>query len=198
METVLAESLVQKGIIHPNLEVEACYKTKGLGPTNGVVQGVFVVQSIERNDEGKLLFNLSGVNDTKRIRVSAAAIKALDGMHPERFARVFNIGADGTIKKKGKKRGRKTKFERMMIGLRQGGYKVDPSFVWDQQVKDVVLWEILPESANDDPSSIPAVEDILETFGSWNIPVVELTEQEITSGADDAPDNFWAWDDQDG
>ncbi len=46
-----------------------------------------------------------------RYTTTSEDVKEIEGMTPERFAKVYNIKADGSVKPPGKKRGRKSKGE---------------------------------------------------------------------------------------
>jgi len=194
MEMSLAESLITKGIIRPDIEVEARYKTKSLGPNDGVVvSDSFMIKKIDEL-EGKFFFTLISTKDGKAIRVSPKAISALDGMEPERFAKVFNINPDGSIRKKGKKRGRKTKYDRMRKGLARAGYRIDPDYEWDKDIQDQVIRRIFPESANENPSGIPDPETVVLILWEYNIPIIErLTQDEPRE--DEI--NFFSWNEED-
>lgn len=106
----LAESLVNKGVLTPGMEVEARYHGLGLGGTENIrVTGDFMIHEIFAGENGNIIFGLKSTSDGKSKRLSAETIITIDGMDPDRFASVYDVKPDGTDKKAGKRRGRRPK-----------------------------------------------------------------------------------------
>lgn len=70
--------------------------------------GNFGVVSYERIDD-EIKFRLQHLVEKNQIYINDEAILAIDGMDIKRYADVYDINADGSNKKTGKKRGRKPK-----------------------------------------------------------------------------------------
>ena len=64
------------------------------------------VQSYSADND---LYSGTDMNGQGHYTTTSAQITAIEGMDPERFAKVYNINPDGTSKAPGKKRGRKPK-----------------------------------------------------------------------------------------
>lgn len=110
MNSKLAEALILKGHLPAGTEVEARYKTMGLGSVNNVtVTGDFSIVSTEVNEDGRVMFKLADLRSGAPTQVEAEAIEGIDGMDPERFAAVWDITASGGKAVVGKRRGRKPK-----------------------------------------------------------------------------------------
>lgn len=109
MNTELAKRLVEKGLINTSTEVTAKYKTSSLDGANNIFgyQNFMVVQVLPLG-ESYMISLVSTVDGHKRT-LPIESIVAIDGMAPARFANVYNIKADGTDIKLGKRRGRKPK-----------------------------------------------------------------------------------------
>jgi hypothetical protein len=70
--------------------------------------GDFGVIHVEKTTD-HINFVLQHVTDKNRVIVSDHQILAIDGMDLSRYADVYDLNSDGTMKKVGKKRGRKPK-----------------------------------------------------------------------------------------
>jgi hypothetical protein len=55
------------------------------------------------------VFDLERVEDHNTCTVGMEHVISIDGMDPSRFADVYDLNFDGTVKNRGKKRGRKSK-----------------------------------------------------------------------------------------
>jgi hypothetical protein len=106
-----------------NLLISALYDRSAIGTDNVITAsytlrdgsgkrtkkvGDFGVLSIDRTDS-HINFALQHMIDKHRVTVSDDQILAIDGMVPSRYADVYDLNLDGTVKKVGKKRGRKPK-----------------------------------------------------------------------------------------
>lgn len=186
MDIVLAETLINKGIIREQLEVQARFKSKGLSTESVTVSGSFTIREIQKHGTD-YRFKLVGINDGKQVIVTQKSIRAIDGMEPERFARIFNVNPDGSIKKRGKKRGRKTKVERMRLALLNCGFRFSPSVIIPEETMLEILNHLFPENGNEDPSFVPCGEDVIAALDLYGIPYVEA------ANIDPEEDNFWSW-----
>lgn len=110
MDLNLAISLVNKGVLNEGTEIEARYRAAGLGGVGTVVvAGEFTIDRVGQAQDGRLVFEATSTADGKKKWLPAEAITSIDGMEPARFAAVYNIKADGSGAKMGKRRGRKPK-----------------------------------------------------------------------------------------
>jgi hypothetical protein len=110
MDSNLATSLVNKGVLVTGTEIEAHYRAAGLGGVGTVVaKGEFTIDSVGKTTEGDMIFVATSTRDGRKQRILAEAVTSIDGMDPSRFAAVYNIKADGSGAKMGKRRGRKPK-----------------------------------------------------------------------------------------
>lgn len=109
MNYKLAIALHEKKVIGEGTEVEALHKAIGLGNINSVfVPGEFSISKIHVKEDN-VYFDLLTLRDGSLVRVPAENVLTIDGMDPVRYASVYNIKADGTSAKQGKRRGRKPK-----------------------------------------------------------------------------------------
>jgi hypothetical protein len=71
--------------------------------------GDYVIKDIITTAQGTLLYlrESDGVNE---LNVMASDVLAIDGMSIERYAEIYNINADGSLRSMGRKRGRKPKI----------------------------------------------------------------------------------------
>lgn len=110
MNDNLAETLVNKNIINTNTKLEARYFGKGLDGSFTVPSvGTFIVSSIKKD---KIITFILRRTDGFETTVPANNILRIDGMDPVRLAHVYNLKEDGSPRKIGKKRGRKSKNDR--------------------------------------------------------------------------------------
>lgn len=61
------------------------------------------------NTSTEIKFDLISLDDNKTIQMDSESIVFIDGMDIERYADIYDLLPDGTDKKVGKKRGRKSK-----------------------------------------------------------------------------------------
>jgi hypothetical protein len=102
---------VNKLLLTKDMEVEIEYHVTGLGSINTIkTTGLFVIQEVLRDTEGKLFFIGASINDGVKKVISVAQICGLDGMDIARFAAVYGIASDGTPLRMGKRRGRVPKI----------------------------------------------------------------------------------------
>lgn len=112
MNDKLAESLVQVGVLIPGVEIEVEYITKGLsGNIDTPATDTFFIRKIFKTSAGKILFDCSSTIAEQIHRFLPSNITKIDGMDPARFAGVYNIAPNGDPKRRGNKRGRKSKTD---------------------------------------------------------------------------------------
>lgn len=105
----LISALVERQIINGDNVITASYTVQdSVGRTLKKV-GDFGLINIEQQNNN-ILFVLQHVVEKHRVRVNDESIIAIDGMDIKRYADVYDINADGSNKKIGKKRGRKPKI----------------------------------------------------------------------------------------
>jgi len=103
MNINLARAFMQKQVMQPGMVIKGRTPAYGLG---GAIQKV-MKNTVFENYGAKGF--ICRDDDGRRCLVDYDLVTAIDGMKPERLARVYNIKADGTAAKTGKKRGRKPK-----------------------------------------------------------------------------------------
>jgi hypothetical protein len=104
----LISALVERHVISGDNVITASYTVQdSVGRTLKKV-GNFGLINVEKSDDN-IQFTLQHVIEKKRVKVNDEAIIAIDGMDIRRYADVYDINADGSNKKIGKKRGRKPK-----------------------------------------------------------------------------------------
>ena len=84
------------------------------GTTNkfGIVQyrsDEYVIKDIVNTAQGRSL-NLRENDGVRELRVQIEDVIAIDGMSIERYAEIYNINPDGSLRSTGRKRGRKPKI----------------------------------------------------------------------------------------
>lgn len=109
MNPVLAQKLIDKGVLAAEAEVEAEYPTLAMGGYSTTLgRGIFLIKTITAGDSTALFEVISTKDGTTR-QISSENIVAIDGMDPVRYASVYNIKPDGVDAKLGKRRGRRPK-----------------------------------------------------------------------------------------
>lgn len=104
----LISALVDRHVISGDNVITASYTVQdSVGRTLKKV-GNFGLVNVEKHDNA-IQFTLQHVIEKNRVKVNDEAIIAIDGMDIRRYADVYDINADGSNKKMGKKRGRKPK-----------------------------------------------------------------------------------------
>lgn len=107
MKNELITALIEKNAFASDVIITAHYKSVDLFGRTFDKIGNFKVRKIIKISDSSF-FELVTLNDGKtRIKTPAASITAIDGMDPIRFADMYDIMPDGSMKKVGKKRGRK-------------------------------------------------------------------------------------------
>lgn len=101
-------ALVDKKVINSDNVITASYTVCDSAGRSIRKVGNFGVIKIDKLDDS-VNFTLQHVLEKKRVKVDDESIIAIDGMDPRRYADVYDINADGSNKKTGKKRGRKPK-----------------------------------------------------------------------------------------
>lgn len=101
-------ALIERNAITKDNVVTATYTVRdGVGRTL-TKTGNFGIIHFEQTD-ANIHFTLQHVVEKNKIKVVDDNIIAIDGMDLARYAEVYDINADGSDKKVGKKRGRKPK-----------------------------------------------------------------------------------------
>jgi hypothetical protein len=114
MYPTIINALVEKQALAIDTIITASYLTKDLFGRTFKKVSDFKLKGIVYS-ESQHLFDLRSVdNDTISLRTDATSIKAIDGMDITRYADIYDILPDGTLKKTGKKRGRKSKSKLSM------------------------------------------------------------------------------------
>lgn len=116
MNPVLAQKLIDKGVLAPEAEVEAEYPTLAMGGYSTTVgRGIFLIKHILPQPDSAL-FEVISTRDGSTRQISSENIVAIDGMDPVRYASVYNIKPDGVDAKLGKRRGRRPKVRTSING----------------------------------------------------------------------------------
>jgi hypothetical protein len=108
MSSVLT-ALIDMGALAKDSIVTA---RQGIANRFGVVNyqsGDYVIKDIVNTAQGQLL-SLRASDGMNELIVMAHDVLAIDGMSIERFAEIYNINADGSLRSMGRKRGRKPKI----------------------------------------------------------------------------------------
>lgn len=87
---------------------------------------IIEIFNIDVDGDEILLYGHSTV-DGHHFKVSHTDIHVIDGMTPEAVARVYGLFEDGTPRRLGKKRGRKSKQERLLINDQDNRLSSDAS-----------------------------------------------------------------------
>ena len=95
----LTSKLIKQGVLLPNTEVEAKFKTKGL-TGHEVIERIdrFLIKSMFKKNDEEFIFELSSINEPRIVKVPNINILKIDGMEIKRIAQVFNFKLDGTKK----------------------------------------------------------------------------------------------------
>ena len=109
MTSALITALIEKKAFVEDTIVTAIYQSLDAFGRSYSTLGKFKVKKI-LNNTGGALFELSNLSDTTTvINAYADSIQSIDGMNLSRFADIYDLLPDGTNKKVGRKRGRKSK-----------------------------------------------------------------------------------------
>jgi len=110
MDKTLTSRLLEKKLINTNTEVTARYRGVSVSGDPSVrSQEVFTVETVLGEQSDDICFAVVSTRDGSRRTITHKQIIEIDGMHPSRFAAVYNIKADGAAANVGKRRGRKPK-----------------------------------------------------------------------------------------
>lgn len=111
MSRTIIQALVEKQAFAVDTIITASYFTKDLFGRTYEKIGDFKLKRIIYS-ESQHLFELGSIeNDNVGFRTDATGIQAIDGMDITRYADMYDILPDGTGKKVGRKRGRKSKAQ---------------------------------------------------------------------------------------
>jgi len=108
MSTVLS-TLIEIGAIAKDSIVTA---RQGTANRFGVINyrsSEYVIKDIINTANGRLLSLLEN-DSSAELRVTVEDVLAIDGMSIERYAEIYNINPDGSLRSTGRKRGRKPKI----------------------------------------------------------------------------------------
>lgn len=115
MHITLSKQLIERGVIKQGTEFDAPYRAVGLSCAADVPRlGTFVVTATKVTEDDVLIEAASTVDGTP-LRLSARAIRRIDGMEPDRIASIYGLSVDGVPLKQGKRRGRKPKAQRQTL-----------------------------------------------------------------------------------
>lgn len=114
MTNALISALIEKKAFAKDTIITARYRSVDLFGRIFDNVGQFKVRRI-LNVDNKLMFELfTAAGNMQIIKVRPEEIKAVDGMDIIRYADIYDIQPDGSIKKVGRKRGRKPKNQLTM------------------------------------------------------------------------------------
>lgn len=105
----LIAAMIAQNILNNKTVITASYSTKDSSGRVVNKQDTFIFITAIKKEDGYSL-TLSTLYGNYPINIPANNIIAIDGMKPDRFIDVYDINIDGTPKKVGKKRGRKSKI----------------------------------------------------------------------------------------
>ena len=103
----LARTLIERGIINNNTQVEAWYWGKDLASNLKRMRDFFNIGNV-KEVKNKVIFDVYR-NDGFTTTIKTEDIINVDGMTPDLIARAFCLNIDGSSRKMGMKRGRKSK-----------------------------------------------------------------------------------------
>ena len=97
-------ALIQKGVIHQDSEINANYKGIDLsGSAYLKYNGIFTITDILENED-KIIFNVSSIEDGAPRQISSEDITKIDGMEISRIANVYGLHPNSKKRKKGRRR----------------------------------------------------------------------------------------------
>lgn len=105
----LISALIERAVINGDNVITASYTVQDSVGRILKKIGDFGLVNIEQQNNS-IQFVLQHMIEKHRVRVDDESIIAIDGMDIKRYADVYDINADGSNKKTGKKRGRKPKI----------------------------------------------------------------------------------------
>lgn len=112
MKKVLFDALVEKGAITNGTELLILRQGRSLGDGRAIaVKELIEVTESYIKDDITYLNGFSNVNGVDFQNIASNHILEIDGMDISRFAKVFGLKDDGSVRPKGKKRGRKPKIK---------------------------------------------------------------------------------------
>lgn len=109
MTVALLEALIEKKAFTDDTIITAWYNTIDLFGRSFRKISEFKIQNIIKENNKETIFELIALQDNKVVKACSDEIKAIDGMDLSRYADIYDLYPDGTSKKIGKKRGRKSK-----------------------------------------------------------------------------------------
>ena len=111
MSNTIIAALVEKQAFAVDTIITASYFTKDLFGRTYKKTSDFKLKNIVYRDS-QHIFDLRGVdNESIHLHTDATSIQAIDGMDIARYADIYDILPDGTLKRVGRKRGRKSKSQ---------------------------------------------------------------------------------------
>jgi hypothetical protein len=109
MDSNLAEALLNKGVLKQDTEIDAVHTVSDMAGLPTVTkEDTFTVVQAKKGDQ-RVWVLATRNSDGRRVQLPDTAITRIDGMDPDRCAKAFNLRADGSKARTGKKRGRKPK-----------------------------------------------------------------------------------------
>jgi hypothetical protein len=112
MKTNIFLALLEKNALGVDNIVTASYNVTDMFGRTFKRTSDFKISNIQSN-QARIFFDLIAINENKSIRLSEESIVYIDGMDVPRYADIYDLLPDGTSKKVGKKRGRKSKNHAM-------------------------------------------------------------------------------------
>lgn len=111
MKHALIAALIEKKAFVEDTIITAHYQTVDLfGRVFDKIGDFKVSKILAKSDE--VIFELRTLDNPKgKINAEVSAIKAIDGMDIIRYADIYDIQPDGSIRRTSRKRGRKPKIE---------------------------------------------------------------------------------------
>lgn len=110
MKNELAVILIQKGIINNSTKLKSQYKGRDLGMDEKPLVDYFSISNVKEL-KGNIYFHAYR-NDGFQTVIKACDVLEIDGMDPQTFAGAYDLKEDGTHRRIGAKRGRKSNHER--------------------------------------------------------------------------------------
>ena len=109
MYNTLAKTLINKGLITQNTELEGMALTSDtFHGSDAKIQNYVRVQNF-KTTTNSVTFHCTDIHGRGFYAMSSDDVWEIEGMEPKRFAQCYNLKEDGSYKKPGKKRGRKSK-----------------------------------------------------------------------------------------
>jgi len=104
-------ALIDKNALAVDTIITATYNSRDIWGRQFSKTGIFKLKNVVKNTNN-LVFELKSVDSSvANITTNADSIRAIDGMDIARYADIYGILPDGSHKRVGRKRGRKSKTQ---------------------------------------------------------------------------------------